>query len=121
MSAAEEQKGDENLAQFVGSIARRTSDGGLAAATGAGMVAAVASLVWGGPGWMLPCALGLCVVAFGAWGISDRELGERVTDGRERGLTALRLARWLAASLGTLAGLAALFAALALTLGTWIS
>lgn len=70
---------------------------------------------------MLPCALALCLVAFGAWGISDRELGERVSGGKERGLNALRLARWLAASLGTLSGLAALFAALALTLGTWIS
>lgn len=121
MSPEERPDGDENLWQFVGSNARRTSDGGLAAAAAAGLVGAVASVVWGGRGWMLPCALALCLVAFGAWGISDRELSERMSGGNDRGLNALRVARWLAASLGTLSGLAALFAALALTLGTWIS
>lgn len=82
---------------------------------------AAASLLWGGPGWMLGCATALCLVAFGAWGISDRELNERLSDSRTRGLNALRFIRWLAMALGVISGLAALFAGLALTLGTWIS
>lgn len=70
---------------------------------------------------MVSCALALCFVAFGAWGISDRELNERLSGSHTRGLNALRLTRWLARTLGVMSGLAALFAALALALGTWIS
>lgn len=83
------------------------------------MVAA-GSLLLGGA-WILLSSVALCLVAFGAWGISDRELTERQQIARPGSLVALRLARGLAAVVGGLAALAALFSVLALTLGTWIS
>lgn len=120
--SAEPRRGDgeENLGEFLAARARRTSDGWLAVITGSGLVVGVGSVLQGGA-WMLLSAVALCLVAFGAWGISDRELQEREQAARSASLAALRVARGLAAVVGGLAALALLFAALALTLGTWIS
>ncbi|CAN5189524.1 hypothetical protein BH23GEM2_BH23GEM2_09780 [soil metagenome] len=112
--------GEENLGEFLAERARRTSDGWLAAIAGGGLVVAVGSVLVGGR-WALLSAVALCLVAFAAWGISDRELNERKQAARPGSLTALLLARGLAAVMGGLAALAALFTVLALTLGTWIS
>lgn len=78
-------------------------------------------MLWGGPGWTLACAVSLCFVAFGFWGITDRELTERLSDPGRHGLKALRLARALAGTIGATAGLAAIFSATSLALGTWTS
>lgn len=111
---------EENLGEFLAKRARRTSDGWLAVIAGSGLVIAGGSVLLGGA-WVLLSAVALCLVAFGAWGISDRELNEREHAGRAGTIRALRLARGLAAVVGGLAALTLLFTALALTLGTWIS
>jgi hypothetical protein len=111
---------EENLGEFLAKRARRTSDGWLAIMAGSGLVVAMGTVLLGGP-WVLLSAVALCLVAFGAWGISDRELNEREHTGRPGRIRALRLARGLAAVVGALAALTLLFIALALTLGTWIS
>jgi uncharacterized membrane protein YjjP (DUF1212 family) len=111
---------EESLGEFLAEHARRTSDGWLAVIAGSGLVAAVVSFLAGGA-WLLFSAIALCLVGFGAWGISDRELGERERTARGGSLTALRLARALAAAVGGLAALAVIFTLVALTLGTWIS
>ena len=77
--------------------------------------------MWAGHGWALWCAVSLCLVAFGFWGITDRELTERLSNRSTHVLPALRLARALAAAVGAIAALAVLFAALGVTLGTWTS
>lgn len=112
--------GEENLGEFLAERARGTGDGLLATIAGGGLVVAVGSGLVGGR-WLLLSAIALCLVGFGAWGISDRELNEREQAARAGSLTALRLARGLAAIVGGLAAIAALFSVLALTLGTWIS
>lgn len=114
-------RGEENLGEFLAHGARRTSDGWLAVIGGGGLVGFAGSLVWAGSGWMLPSAAALGLVAFGAWGISDRELRERERAAGIVTLTALRLARGLSVVAGALAALTLLFGTLALTLGRWTS
>jgi hypothetical protein len=108
-----------SLAELLTSRARRASDLRLALDVAVGIVAVGVAAIWRPAGWLMLAAAGLCVGAFGAWGITDRELRERA-----EGTTvarSLRVARRLAVALGTLAAVALLLTLCALALGTWIS
>ncbi len=113
-------KPDANLAEFLTSRARHASDKRLAANGMAGLVAATAAAVWGGPAWYVFCSFATCFLAYGVWGIVDRELGE-CSAGKRSALLTLRLVRALAAVLGFTAAVFTMFAALGVALGTIIS
>ena len=112
---------DASLSEYLAARARSSSDGRLVVDVMAGACAAIAVAAWRPTGWLCLIGAAACFVAFGAWGIADRELGERTETSREGMRIVLVIARALALGLGVLAAALALFAALALTLGTWIS
>jgi hypothetical protein len=60
-------------------------------------------------------------MAYGVWGIADRELGERGSAGSSRALWFLRAVRIVAALTGAMAAVTAMLTALALALGRMIS
>ena len=65
---------------------------------------------------VLPCVL---IAAFGLWGITDRELGERGRAGAVPRV--LAVARWCSAAVATLVLIVGALEFLRLTVGTWIS
>ena len=100
--------------------AQRSSDGALAAAVAVGLTGAFGTALLGAR-WA-PVALGfVCAVAFGIWGIADRESAERAASLREHTRGALRVVKWTAVLIGTLAAAAILLSLLGRALGTWIS
>ena len=117
------QQSDPNLLEFLTTRARTASDFRLVLDAGLGLVVAVAALLWRPGGWRILTSAALCFVAFGGWGISDRELQERQhgSDHSRISLRLLRLARVLAATLGAAAAIALLVGVLGIALGTWIS
>lgn len=112
---------DANLAEYLAARARASSDGRLVVDVIVGACVAIAVAAWRPTGWLCLIGAAACFVAFGAWGIADRELGERGDTARSATYQTLVAVRMLALVLGVLAAALALFAALALTLGTWIS
>ena len=114
---------DLNLREFLTARARTASDLRLALDAGLGLLAAIVALLWRPGGWKLVASAALCFLAFGGWGIADRELQEREHNpGASRiSLRLLRLARVLAAILGATAAIALLVGVLGVALGTWIS
>lgn len=102
--------------------ARRTSDGGLAACTAAGLLA-LATLIGLQPRWWPPLVPVIALGAFGAWGIADRELASRpAAGGGARGAgAALRIVKWASAAIGTLAAVFTGIWLMALALGRLIS
>lgn len=114
---------EPNLAEFLTRRARNTSDGRLALDVGVGLIVTIVAVIWRPGGWHIIASAALCFLAFGAWGIADRELRER-----ENGSTAalpaygfLRLGRAVAAGVGALAAGGLLLSLLGIALGTWIS
>ena len=65
----------------------------------------------------------VCFLAYGAWGIADRELREREVGSTEPATRQrlLRFGRAFAAGMGALAAGALLISLLGVALGTWIS
>lgn len=112
---------DASLPEALVARARGASDTRLALDVIGGAVAAVAFAGWQPKYWVAPFCAALCFAAFGAWGIADRELGERSTSGSTTILKALRLARVVAAVLGWVAAVALIFLVLGVALGRWIS
>lgn len=112
---------DASLADYLAARARASSDGRLVVDVILGACAAIAVAAWRPAGWLCLIGAAACFVAFGAWGIADRELGERAGTARDAMRSLLVAVRTLAVALGVLASALALFAGLALTLGTWIS
>jgi hypothetical protein len=112
---------DASLPEYLAARARASSDGRLVVDVIMGACAAIAVAAWRPTGWLCLIGASVCFVAFGAWGIADRELGERADGARGAMRGVLVAVRTLALGLGVLAAALALFAALALTLGTWIS
>jgi hypothetical protein len=108
---------DLSLAQFLSSRARRSSDGRLALDVACGFVVALAAVIWHGPGWRLITPAALCFLGYGAWGIADRELLERIGAG-PRSLTLLRVARLAAAIVGIVAAVTLVLTGMAVALGT---
>jgi hypothetical protein len=118
------EQSDVGLAEFLSTRARNASDSRLALDAALGLTAAVAALIWRPRGWALASSAALCFLAFGVWGIADRELRERsMEEGAHAGvvLGALRSTRAIAAILGGLAAGALIIELLGLALGTWIS
>jgi hypothetical protein len=116
---------EPNLLRAIAARARRASDGALVACALAGLVA-IGGLVWlEGRGWgvLLPLvALG----AYGAWGVLDRALDERLAlrrTGVPRTLAdrTLVASRAVVAVLGVAIGAAAMLALLGMLLGRLIS
>jgi hypothetical protein len=117
------QQADLDLREFLTARARGASDLRLALDTGLGFVVVVIALLWRPGGWKLLASAALCFVAFGGWGIADRELREReLSSGHsENAVRLLRVTRFFAVILGGAAAVALLVGVLGLALGTWIS
>jgi len=120
MFAHSTRRADATLPELLIERARSASDRRLALDVGGGIIAVVVLGWWRPAGWLLLASLSLGFVAFGAWGIADRELNER---GSPPGaLTALlRGVRVAAVLMGMAATVVVTMHALALLLGRWIS
>jgi len=113
------QATEENLGTVLAQLARRTPDGRLVVVLGAGLVAAVVAIVLQPPAWFQLLAAGVCLVSFGAWGITDRVLREELSGAGPHRL--LRAARVAAVGLGIVGGVALVLGLFALAIGNWIS
>lgn len=111
---------EENLGTVLAQLARRTPDGRLVVAAAVGVVAALAAVVLRPPAWFPMLAAGVCLLSFGAWGITDRVLQESdpSVSSTHR---ALRATRAGAAVLGLASGVALALGVFALAMGNWIS
>lgn len=112
---------DASLPELLVARARHASDTRLALDAVVGFLFLMVSLLWHGPGWHLGASVAACFFAFGLWGISDRELGERGLGAPTGTLWLLRLTRVVAALLGAVAVVIVLLSALGLALGRMIS
>jgi hypothetical protein len=110
---------DANLVEFLSARARGATDGRLALDAGIGFVAAIVALIWRPAGWHIVACVGACFMAFGGWGIADRELREATES--ELSARWLGVGRAIAAGLGALAAGILLLSLLGFALGTWIS
>jgi hypothetical protein len=111
----------DSLPRFLAQRARRASDGRLALDAAAGLVALAAAVVVASPGNLILAAVGTCFAAFGLWGITDRELGERRGTIGPIGGGLLFAVRAVAAAGGVIGGLGLIFGGLLVALGTWVS
>jgi hypothetical protein len=112
---------DLSLPEFLAQRARNASDARLCLHTAVGLIAIAAAIVLARTGSLLLGLAGTCFVAFGSWGIADRELAERRPAISWVGAAALLIVRGGAGLLGLVAALALLFGGLAIMLGTVIS
>jgi hypothetical protein len=109
-----------SLMEFLSSRARHASDARLALDAAGGFIVALSATVWHGPGWRLIALAAICFLAYGVWGIVDRELHERPTaSGRMR--LVLEVARGSAIVVGISAAVALVLVGMAVGLGTIIS
>jgi hypothetical protein len=113
-------RSEPSLAEFLIGRARNASDGRLALDVGLGVVVTIVVLIWRPGGWHIIASAALCFLAFGAWGITDREL-ENVSAASLGGHRLLRVGRAVAVGVGALAAGTLLISLLAIALGTWIS
>jgi hypothetical protein len=112
----------DSLPQFLARRARGASDGRLAFDAAAGLIAvAMAATVIRSSFNLILAAAGTCFLAFGLWGIADRELVERHPTIGPIGGGLLVAVRAFAGALGVIGGLGLIFGGLAVALGTWIS
>jgi hypothetical protein len=112
---------DLSLPQYLAARARHASDARLVANAVGGLAALAALLWWRPPLWMQLGSAAACFLAYGLWGIGDRELRDRATGAAPATLTALRALRAAALALGGAAMVTFLLALTALALGTLIS
>jgi hypothetical protein len=112
---------DASLPEVLAARARATPDGRLVADVVAGLSAGLGVAVWQPVAWL--SLLGVCVAlaAFGLWGILDRELRERDASHGRAFARGLHAARAIVTAVGVVSATGALFAALGVLLGTWIS
>lgn len=90
---------EETLGQFLASRARSASELRLVGDAAFSIFAAVAVGFWRGPLWDVRIAIALCFVAFGLWGIADRDLA-RTPDAPWREVVVPRVTRAVATVLG---------------------
>ena len=112
---------DAGLPEFLAARARAATDGRLVLDVLAGSLVALGMAVWRPPGWISVAGLALVLASFGLWGIIDREVQGRAASGRTPIVRSLVVARALTVVLGFVCGVGAVFAGLAIVLGTWIS
>lgn len=121
MPALESRRdGELSLPEFLSDRARHSSDARLALDAGIGFVFAISAALWHGRGWHLIASAGICFLAYGLWGIADRELLDQSVVGGARQI-ALKAGRILAAVVGGTATVFFVLALLALALGRIIS
>jgi len=111
---------EETLGEFLASRARRASDTLLAGHAITAVLAAVGIAAWRGPLWDIRLGIAVCFLAFGIWGIADRDLLQHPTSPRRYQL-GLRTARVIAAVCGFGAAAYLMLAVLGRTLGRIIS
>lgn len=109
-----------SLKEFLSSRARHSSDTRLALDVAGGFVVALAATVWHGPGWRLITPAALCFLAYGVWGIVDRELLERPSASAQTRVL-LKVARVSAIVVGISAAAALVLVGMAVGLGRLIS
>jgi hypothetical protein len=112
---------DASLPEVLAARARDASDGRLVLNAACGLLLVGAMALFRPPVWPILASAGLCFIAFGFWGIADRELRERSDEPRSRLVSVLEIGRLACVVLGSLGGLVLVFSTLRLVLGTWIS
>jgi Flp pilus assembly pilin Flp len=113
---------DASLFEFLVARARAASDGRLVVDVLVGAGIALGSAAWRPVGWLTISGAALALAAFGLWGITDREVRERDDEaGSARVIRVLRGVRMIAGLVGFSCAVGAVFSALGLALGTWIS
>ena len=112
---------DVSLPELLAARAHHASDTRLALDVALGLFAAAAAGVWRPTGWILLLSAGLCFAAFGAWGIAERELHERVHADDAPQQRLLRIQRSIAVGVGIAAFVVLVLGALAFGFGTVIS
>lgn len=108
-----------SLPEMLAHRARQATDRRLVFDAAAGLIVAASVAVLRPPLWIPLAALAVCLGAFGAWGILDRE----TLDAANTGSRARTLA-WARGIVGVLGGAAAVFFGVSLffsLLGPWIS
>ena len=110
----------ESLPAFLSGEARKASEGELAIAVTFGVLVAMVALFWRPHGWTYFLSSGLTCAAFGAWGITDRLLGEQA-EAHSGAARLLRFARLVCGGVGAIAGVSLVLLVLFIFLGTWIS
>src|SRR4051794_39842377 len=103
---------DASLAEFLVARARAASDGRLVVDVVLGAFAALGVAAWRPTGWLALLGVAVCLAAFGAWGIADRELRERVDVPHARVVRVLAMLRVVAAGVGAGAAVTAVFSVL---------
>jgi len=111
---------EESLGQFLASRARDISDSRLAGNAIAAALMAVGVAAWRGPLWDVRIGIAVCVLAFGIWGVADRDLEQDATASRHKVL-GLRLTRLVAAATGFAAAAYVMMALLGRAIGKVIS
>jgi hypothetical protein len=111
---------NDDLFHALAARARATSDGRLVLDVIVGLTAALVIAVWRPAAWLVPACVGICAAAYGAWGIADRELGERAVRSGPR-IVLLRGMRVGSIVVGVAAAVVAVLRVLGAALGTWIS
>jgi len=114
-------RSDASLFDILAAHARGESDGRLVADVVAGIVIVIATAVIRFALWPSVVGIGVVLMSYGLWGITDRELQERAMDPDSRGKTALTAARAICVAVGCMAALVFAFGGLRVLLGTWIS
>jgi len=112
---------DASLLDILAARARATSDGRLVADVIGGLSTALTLALLHPSAWPIPFGAAMSLAAFGAYGVVDREITERLGDAGARWVPLLRFVRALVVAAGVLAAGVGCFTALAFVLGTWIS
>lgn len=111
----------ESLVGLLVARARAASDGRLILDVAAGLLAALALAIWHPHLWLVPFNVAIVFAAFGAWGLTDRELSERAGVAAGNAVRVLRVLRALSAVVGAGSAIVACVALFGHVLGTWIS
>jgi len=114
-------RSEASLFDLLATRARSESDGRLVVDVVCGMVIVIATAVMRFALWPIAIGVGVALMAYGLWGISDRELQDRTSDPRSRAAIALTAARVVCVAVGCIAALVVAFGGLRFLLGTWIS
>src|SRR5262245_47887675 len=112
---------DASLPEILAERARGASDGRLVFNAACGLLLIAAMALLRPSVWPLVGSIGLCLSAFGFWGITDRELRERANEPRSRLVSALEIGRRACVVLGAMGALVLVFSTLRFALGTWLS
>lgn len=112
---------EADLREVLVARARASSDGRLVADIIGGLLAILVLATWHPRAWLPLGTAALCFVAFGGWGIADRELAEHEESAAHWRVLLLRGSRVASAVVGVTAAVGLLLQMLALALGTWIS